>query len=165
VEEAVHRAALNRQALARLAEADSFARLSTKRSKAHWAALGADVTAMRDLLLFTARRPAAGGAGTDAALGARRAAVVSDYRSTGLTLRQHPLALLRPTLDRLRLDNTRRFRTARQGQTIRLPGMVLLRQQPGMSEGRSSSLSRTGSATPTSWSTPVSGRGIGRRCF
>jgi hypothetical protein len=33
VEEAVHRAALNRQALARLAEADSFARLSTKRSK------------------------------------------------------------------------------------------------------------------------------------
>lgn len=61
--------------------------------------------------------------------------MANDYHATGLTLRQHPLALLRPALDRLGLHDTRRLRAARQGQTIRLPGLVLLRQRPGTAKG------------------------------
>jgi error-prone DNA polymerase len=136
VEEAAHRAGLSRRALDALVEADSFAGLSTKRPQAHWAALGADVTALRDLPLFAASEgPVLEEQAPTLPEERDGQAVVSDYRSTGLTLRQHPLALLRPALNRLRLDDTRRFRTARQGQTIRLPGMVLLRQRPGTSKG------------------------------
>ncbi len=52
--------------------------------------------------------------------------VVKDYTATGLTLRAHPLALLRPALDALGLDDTRRLSASRPGTRIRLPGLVLM---------------------------------------
>ncbi|WP_426960302.1 hypothetical protein [Muricoccus radiodurans] len=136
VEEAAYRAQLSRHALSALVEADSFAGLATPRPRAHWAARAVDTRAQTELPLFAAtegpqiEEPAP-------VLPEEREgrAVAADYGATGLTLRRHPLALLRPTLDRLRLDDTRRFRAARQGQTIRLPGLVLLRQRPGTAKG------------------------------
>jgi error-prone DNA polymerase len=136
VEEAAVRAGLSRKALTALVEADSFAGLSTTRRRAHWDAAAVDVKAQRELPLFAAsegpviQEP-------EVILAEERAgeAVVTDYRATGMTLRQHPLALLRPTLNHLGLHDTRRIRDARQGQAIRLPGMVLMRQQPGTAKG------------------------------
>ncbi|WP_426960129.1 hypothetical protein [Muricoccus radiodurans] len=61
--------------------------------------------------------------------------VVEDYGSLCLTLGRHPLALLRPVLDRLGLDDTRGLTTLRHGASIRLPGIVLIRQRPGSSKG------------------------------
>jgi error-prone DNA polymerase len=61
--------------------------------------------------------------------------VVEDYGAAGLTLRAHPLALLRPELDRLRLADTRLLATLRPGGWIRLPGLVLMRQRPGTAKG------------------------------
>ena len=61
--------------------------------------------------------------------------VVMDYTATGLTLRQHPLALLRPALTKLGYHDTRRLNTARPGSSIRLPGIVLMRQRPGTAKG------------------------------
>jgi len=61
--------------------------------------------------------------------------VVLDYTAMQLTLRQHPLALLRPTLRTLGYHDTRRLNTARAGSTIRLPGIVLMRQRPGTAKG------------------------------
>jgi error-prone DNA polymerase len=58
-----------------------------------------------------------------------------DYTATGLTLRQHPLALLRPALTKLSYHDTRRLNTARPGSSIRLPGIVLMRQRPGTAKG------------------------------
>jgi error-prone DNA polymerase len=136
VEEAAMRAELSRTALEALVEAESFAGLAPSRRRAQWDAAAVDIRAQRDLPLFAAAEgpqfaepaPALG----DETLGE---AVVSDYRATGLTLRQHPLALLRPVLTRLGLHNTLQLKNARQGQTIRLPGITLLRQQPGTAKG------------------------------
>ena len=61
--------------------------------------------------------------------------VVDDYRATGLTLGRHPMAILRPVLDRLGLGDTRQLGSLRPGARIRLPGIVLLRQRPGTSKG------------------------------
>jgi error-prone DNA polymerase len=61
--------------------------------------------------------------------------MVEDYRATGLTLRRHPLALLRPVLDRLGHADTRRLASLRPGAWIRLPGLVLMRQRPGSARG------------------------------
>ncbi|MFN6998821.1 MAG: error-prone DNA polymerase, partial [Elioraea tepidiphila] len=60
---------------------------------------------------------------------------VLDYAGTGLTLRAHPLALLRPRLDALGLADTRALNGAPQGRRLRLPGLVLVRQQPGSARG------------------------------
>ena len=60
---------------------------------------------------------------------------VLDYMATGLSLRQHPLGLLREELQRLGLHDTRRLGTTRPGSWIRLPGLVLMRQRPGTAKG------------------------------
>jgi error-prone DNA polymerase len=61
--------------------------------------------------------------------------VVDDYRTTGLTLRRHPLAILRPVLDRLGLGDTRQLSHLQPGARVRVPGIVLMRQRPGTSKG------------------------------
>ena len=58
-----------------------------------------------------------------------------DYAATSLSLRHHPLALLRPRLAAERLADTRILGAARRGAWIRLPGLVLVRQRPGSAKG------------------------------
>ena len=60
---------------------------------------------------------------------------MEDYTATGLMLRPHPLALLRPALSALGLHDTRRLGAARSGSWIKLPGLVLMRQRPGTAKG------------------------------
>jgi error-prone DNA polymerase len=60
---------------------------------------------------------------------------VLDYAGTGLSLRVHPMALLRPQLDALGLADTRALNAAPQGRRLRLPGLVLVRQRPGSAKG------------------------------
>jgi error-prone DNA polymerase len=61
--------------------------------------------------------------------------VVQDYRATGLTLRQHPLALLRPLLDAEGYGDTGQLTRRPGGSWLRLPGLVLIRQRPGSARG------------------------------
>jgi len=77
-------------------------------------------------------------------------AMAEDYTAARLPLRSHPLALLRPALDRLGLSDTRRVVALRQGGWIRLPGLVQMRQRPGTARPRaqSSSPSRTSTGRP-----------------
>lgn len=136
VEDAAMRAGLGRKALTALAEADIFAGLAPSRPRAHWAALATDSKARKELPLFAASEgPLIHEPDARMPEESPGQAVVHDYQAIGLTLRQHPLALLRPTLERLGLSDTRRFRMARQGQSIRLPGLVLMRQRPGTAKG------------------------------
>ncbi|QHE86562.1 error-prone DNA polymerase [Hydrogenophaga sp. BPS33] len=62
-------------------------------------------------------------------------AIVWDYASTGLTLRRHPLALLRDELKKRRLMTAEELRSAPNGRLVRHCGIVTLRQQPGTSSG------------------------------
>ncbi|MFC7738969.1 error-prone DNA polymerase, partial [Roseomonas sp. GCM10028921] len=136
VEEAAMRAGLGRRALEALVEADSFAGLAPSRRRAQWDAAAVDVRAQRDLPLFAASEGPSIDETSPALLDETPGeAVVADYRATGLTLREHPLALLRPALTHLGLHDTRDLRAAGQGQTIRLPGLTLLRQRPGTAKG------------------------------
>jgi error-prone DNA polymerase len=61
--------------------------------------------------------------------------IVWDYASTGLTLRRHPLALLRPHLRERRLMSAAELQQARDGQLVRTCGIVTLRQQPDTAKG------------------------------
>ncbi|MBT2332526.1 error-prone DNA polymerase [Variovorax paradoxus] len=61
--------------------------------------------------------------------------IVGDYAALGLTLRRHPLALLRPRLARMKLMSAEELRALPSGQTARACGIVKGRQRPGTANG------------------------------
>ena len=58
-----------------------------------------------------------------------------DYASLGLTLRRHPLALLRPRLARMKLLSAAQLHDLPNGQRVRACGIVTVRQQPQTANG------------------------------
>ena len=63
------------------------------------------------------------------------AEVVFDYAATGLTLRSHPLALLREQLRPMRLQTAAQLREQPDGRLVRACGLVVMRQQPQTAKG------------------------------
>jgi error-prone DNA polymerase len=62
-------------------------------------------------------------------------AIAHDYAATGLTLRRHPLALLRAQLARWQLRTAAQLRDLPDGRLVRACGIVTVRQQPGTAKG------------------------------
>jgi error-prone DNA polymerase len=61
--------------------------------------------------------------------------IVFDYASMGLTLRRHPLALLRPRLARMNLLSAAQLHELPSGRKVRACGIVTVRQQPQTANG------------------------------
>jgi len=61
--------------------------------------------------------------------------VIWDYRTLGLTLRSHPLKLLRPLLAKRKLCTARDLAAMPNGRVAHYCGIVTLRQQPGTAKG------------------------------
>ncbi len=61
--------------------------------------------------------------------------IVWDYAATGLTLRRHPLALLRPQLRERKLMTAADLHDLPDGRHVRYCGIVTLRQQPDTAGG------------------------------
>jgi len=123
------RAGLDRQDMAALAAADALSSLAGHRRQQVWAA-----TATRPAPPLLKDAPVreqplqlpSAGEGED---------IVFDYASTGLTLRRHPLALLRPRLDALRWHSAQRLQGLADGEAARACGLVTMRQRPGTAKG------------------------------
>lgn len=130
LETLVRRAALDRRAVEALAAADAFRGLGLARRRALWAAAGQDRAAPAPLPLFAAAEAAP--QLPEATAGEE---TVLDYGATGLSLRAHPMALLRPKLAALELIDSRALARGRQGMKVRLGGLVLVRQRPGSAKG------------------------------
>jgi error-prone DNA polymerase len=61
--------------------------------------------------------------------------IVFDYSALGLTLRRHPLALLREKLSTMRFMSSAQLRDLPNGRLVRACGIVTLRQQPPTANG------------------------------
>ncbi|HWI82817.1 error-prone DNA polymerase, partial [Ramlibacter sp.] len=61
--------------------------------------------------------------------------IVFDYASLGLTLRRHPLALLRSRLAKMRLQTSAELSHLPNGLKVRACGIVTVRQQPQTANG------------------------------
>jgi error-prone DNA polymerase len=61
--------------------------------------------------------------------------IVFDYAATGLTLRRHPLAVLRPRLERMQLLTSTQLRPLAHGTPARACGIVTVRQRPPTAKG------------------------------
>lgn len=127
------------QALERLADADAFHSLGLDRRKALWFIQG---LAPAPLPLFEAAdrgrnfpRPESVEPEIVLPGAAAGAEVVEDYRATGLTLRAHPVSFLRDELARNEITPCADLASARDGQFVRVAGLVLMRQRPSTAKG------------------------------
>lgn len=120
-------------ALDTLAQADAFRSLGLDRRAALWALRG---LGERPLPLFAELdRPATTEPEVtlpEMPLGEQ---VVEDYASLSLSLKGHPLALLRPALAARGLVPAVRLRLARPSQRLGVAGLVMMRQRPGTAKG------------------------------
>jgi len=137
-----HRAtALPRHAMQRLAEADAFTSLGLSRRQALW-----KVLAIRDeeMPLFAMAEEEQGRAARATAIEPALPVmpidqeVMADYRTTSLSLKRHPLSLVRSTLDSMGLITAAELNDERRmphGKWVRIAGLVLIRQRPGTASG------------------------------
>jgi error-prone DNA polymerase len=61
--------------------------------------------------------------------------ILADYASIGLTLRRHPLALLRPRLNKLSMSTAEELKNTPTGKLVQVAGLVTCRQHPGTAKG------------------------------
>ncbi|MBS1530794.1 MAG: error-prone DNA polymerase [Bacteroidetes bacterium] len=61
--------------------------------------------------------------------------VVQDYASTGLSLKAHPVSFVREKLDMLHVLETRRLPELKDGDVVKVAGLVTVRQRPGTAKG------------------------------
>ncbi len=124
------RASLDRGDLEALAAADALASLVGHRHRAVWQVSGVE----RSLPLLPAATVMPEGVPM---LRAPREGqnIVADYGSTGLTLRRHPLALLRTRLARRGLITTQDLWDQPNGRLVGTAGLVITRQRPGSASG------------------------------
>jgi error-prone DNA polymerase len=61
--------------------------------------------------------------------------ILADYATTGLTLRRHPLAVLRAKLDRYDFRTAEQLKAIPTDTPVRVAGLVTCRQHPGTAKG------------------------------
>ncbi|HTL75215.1 MAG TPA: error-prone DNA polymerase [Casimicrobiaceae bacterium] len=129
VADLAHRARLDRRDLTALADGDALASLAGHRHDAVWDVVGVErLPALLAGSAFDEAQPALPppSEGQD---------IVADYRRLGLTLRRHPLALLRRQLRERRLASADDVRRAPHGRIVRTAGIVIGRQRPDTASG------------------------------
>lgn len=126
------RAQLEPRELQALARADALRSLAGHRRQQLWAAVGEEVP--RALLADAPVREAAHEL-PELAAAPEGEAVMLDYAATGLTLRSHPLSLLRERLARRGWRSASELAGTRHGATIWACGIVIMRQQPATAKG------------------------------
>ena len=124
------RAQLDRHDLDHLAAADALRSLSGHRRQARWEAAAAEQPQglLRDTWAADADCPTLSPP-------SEGHAIVDDYRSTGLSLARHPLALLRPLLHERRFDTAQTLAPYPSKRLVRACGIVTMRQRPGTAKG------------------------------
>jgi error-prone DNA polymerase len=142
------RARVSAGALDRLARADGFTSLALDRRGALWRAIGLDRTGheldLPPLFAWARDRPPpvaaaearSAPAEPEIALPAMTLGhqVAEDYANLRLSLRAHPLALLRPMLEP-RIVPAARLAELGNSRPVEVAGLVLVRQRPGTASG------------------------------
>ncbi len=119
--------------LEKLADADAFNSMGLDRREALWEiSTGND----RPVALF-AGQSAADPSESSVVLPKMRKSehVLFDYASTSLSLKAHPVSFVREKLSLLRVLPTKDLASCRDGDIVKVAGLVLVRQRPGTAAG------------------------------
>jgi len=129
IQQFLERTGLNRRELSALAAAGALKSLAGHRHKVRWTVAGVEepTPLFPSLDRYEAvpmlRRPTEG------------QDIVADYRSLGLTLGRHPVALIREHLDAWRYVAAAELEDMSPGRNIRIAGLVITKQRPGTASG------------------------------
>ncbi|EBA13079.1 error-prone DNA polymerase [Roseobacter sp. CCS2] len=127
------RARLDAGTIRKLASADGVRSMTLDRRQALW-----DARALRDapdLPLFSENKDEGAEVRFDLPQMPICEHVVADYETTRLSLKAHPMSFLRKSMDKQGYTPTRMLDQLRNGQQIKLAGIVLIRQRPGSAKG------------------------------
>ncbi len=129
IDDLATRAALTRQDLQHLAAADALLSLSGHRRQQVWDAAGwqAPTALLRNAPPQEAPCPL-----PEAPEGQ---AIIDDYATLGLSLRRHPVALLRPALQRQHALSAAQLQQTPAGRLVTACGLVTTRQRPPTAHG------------------------------
>ncbi|GAA4030332.1 error-prone DNA polymerase [Sphingomonas rosea] len=136
VEDLHRRGQVPPHAVVRLAEADCFRSIGMDRRQALW-----DARTLRpapELPLFAAARAREEGEEREKAILPAMPLpehVVSDYQTTRLSLKAHPMQFLRDHYAARGFVRAADLRDVRYGKRVSLAGLVLIRQRPGSAKG------------------------------
>ncbi|MDX1406393.1 MAG: OB-fold nucleic acid binding domain-containing protein, partial [Woeseiaceae bacterium] len=125
----VERTTINRRELDALAAAGALRSIAGHRHKVRWTVAGVEepmplISSMdRYEAMPMLKKPTEG------------QDIVADYQSLGLTLGNHPLALIRSHLDNYRYVTAERLKDLASGQPVRIAGLVITKQRPGTASG------------------------------
>jgi error-prone DNA polymerase len=129
-EDLARRARLDARDMRLLAEADALQAFTGHRHQAAWHVAGLDARPTALLQQTRTQEPA-----VVLPAPAQADETLADYRAVGLTLKTHPMALLRDQLKAFRVEPAAVLRTYRHGQLARASGIVTHRQQPQTANG------------------------------
>jgi error-prone DNA polymerase len=129
IAELSQRADLDAGTRAKLAKADALHSIVGNRHQANWASaaiqLELPLHGFQAALEDTAELPAP----------MLAAEVYADYQSLGLSLKAHPMSLIRPQLQKLRYSSSAALIELGDKRSVRTAGLVTLRQRPGTASG------------------------------
>jgi error-prone DNA polymerase len=126
------RGGLNRRQILALARADAFASMGLTRRDVLWAVRAFSEASLPLLEARPHRDLEPSVSLPKLTLGEQ---VVDDYSTISMSLRAHPLQLLRSTLSDRRMAHSEKLRDARTGDFLQMAGLVLVRQRPGTASG------------------------------
>ena len=128
-EDLARRAGLEQPEMKLLAAADALMSLSGHRRQQVW-----DASALRSTPILLRDAPV-NEEPLELPPAAEGEEVVWDYASLGLTLRSHPMKLLRPQMVKRRFLSAQELKDMPDGRMVRYCGIVTLRQQPDTARG------------------------------
>ena len=126
-------AGVSLSALEQLADADAFGSIGLSRRQALW-----EVSALADrpVALFE-NQPSESKLEQQITLPLMSKAenVIQDYASTALSLKAHPVSFVREELSQLKVLSNKKLDEVKDGQNVKVAGLVLVRQRPGTAGG------------------------------
>jgi error-prone DNA polymerase len=129
---ALRETGLSEATLEKLADADAFRSIDHDRRKALWEVSTKD----KPMALFTGQQPV-DIQEQNIVLPEMTMPehVVYDYATTSLSLKAHPVSFVREQLDRLRITPNSKLNDAKDGDFVKVAGLILVRQRPGTASG------------------------------
>ena len=124
---------ISQSTLEKLADADAFRSMNMDRRDALW-----HISALHDRPIALFERKADNSQHeTQISLPLMPTSehVIHDYAHVGLSLKAHPVSFIRKELEALRVLSTQTANEAKDGEKIKVAGLILVRQRPGTASG------------------------------
>jgi error-prone DNA polymerase len=121
---------IRESALELLANADAFRSIGSDRRKALWETTTKD---HQPKALFSTQPIVEDGIVLPAMNLSEH--VAYDYATTSLSLKAHPVSFVREDLDKLRVLSSQALEHTKDGDTVKVAGLILVRQRPGTASG------------------------------